>query len=135
MRQYINQKNDREDLSQEVFLKAYLQLKTLKKASHFSYWLFRIARNTCLDWRKKPLLPTTPLQETAPLIAPTSPPPPPDLWDYVYQLPEKYQIPVILKHTQKLKCQEIALLLNLPLTTVTKRLSRAYQMLRHPLHS
>lgn len=43
-----------EDMSQEAFIKAYSQLGSFKvdKAS-FSTWLYRIARNICLDYIRK----------------------------------------------------------------------------------
>jgi RNA polymerase sigma-70 factor (ECF subfamily) len=45
--------SDAEDLSQDVFLKACDHLEKLRRASSVREWLFRIARNTCLDHAKK----------------------------------------------------------------------------------
>lgn len=39
-----------DDLSQETFIKAYLNLKNFKKLSSFSTWLFRIAYNVFYDY-------------------------------------------------------------------------------------
>jgi RNA polymerase sigma-70 factor (ECF subfamily) len=41
-----------EDLTQEVFLRAYRKQKTLKNINKKKEWLFKIARNTCLDFIK-----------------------------------------------------------------------------------
>lgn len=41
------------DISQETFLKAYKNLRTFKKESKFSTWLFSIAKNTSLDALRK----------------------------------------------------------------------------------
>lgn len=42
------------DVAQQVFLKAWLRLHTLKDASHFKAWLYTIARNTTYDfWRAR----------------------------------------------------------------------------------
>ena len=38
-----------EDLTQEVFLKAYVSLPRFRKEAAFSTWLFRIAHNHCLN--------------------------------------------------------------------------------------
>jgi len=44
---------DAEDLTQDVYLKAYQKLDGLKDPDLKKEWLFRIARNTCLDHHKK----------------------------------------------------------------------------------
>ena len=41
-----------EDLAQETFLRAYEQLGTFRGTAKFSTWLYRIAVNTCLNWRQ-----------------------------------------------------------------------------------
>ena len=43
---------DAEDLAQETFLRAYEQIGSFRGASKFSTWLYRIAVNTCLNWRQ-----------------------------------------------------------------------------------
>ncbi len=40
---------DAEDLTQDVYLKAYRNLESLKDADLKKPWLYRIARNACLD--------------------------------------------------------------------------------------
>lgn len=40
-------KEEAKDLAQEVFLKAFLNLKSLRNNDDFKYWLLRIARNSC----------------------------------------------------------------------------------------
>lgn len=42
-----------EELAQEVFLKAYQKLNTLKDISAAAGWLLQIARNTCRDYVRK----------------------------------------------------------------------------------
>lgn len=44
---------DAEDLSQEVFLKAFRSLKTFKGEASLSSWLYRITLNTFLDRKRK----------------------------------------------------------------------------------
>ena len=43
---------DAEDLAQETFIRAYEQIGDFRGASKFSTWLYRIAVNTCLNWRQ-----------------------------------------------------------------------------------
>ncbi len=43
---------DAEDLAQETFLRAYGQIGTFRGTAKFSTWLYRIAVNTCLNWRQ-----------------------------------------------------------------------------------
>lgn len=45
--------SDAEDLSQETFIQAYQQLGTFRGDARFSSWLYRIAVNQCLNWKKK----------------------------------------------------------------------------------
>src|SRR5262249_35497871 len=49
----IRQREQAEDITQEVFVKAYFALKSFKGDSAFFTWLFRIASNTCLDHLRK----------------------------------------------------------------------------------
>jgi RNA polymerase sigma-70 factor, ECF subfamily len=44
---------DAQDLAQETFVRAYQQLGSFQGASKFSSWLYRIAVNACLDWRRR----------------------------------------------------------------------------------
>src|ERR1035438_10184043 len=43
---------DAEDLAQETFIRAYEQIGSYRGAAKFSTWLYRIAVNTCLNWRQ-----------------------------------------------------------------------------------
>ena len=45
--------SDAEDLSQDVYLKAYRNLGRIRSPQAVKEWLFRIARNTCFDHAKK----------------------------------------------------------------------------------
>ena len=43
---------DAEDLTQETFIRAHAQLAGFRADAKFSSWLYRIAINHCLNWRK-----------------------------------------------------------------------------------
>ena len=47
-----------EELTQDVFLKVYKSLSTLKRRDHFSGWLYVIATRRCIAWLRKRQLPT-----------------------------------------------------------------------------
>jgi len=44
---------DADDLTQETFLHAYHHLKDFRAEARISSWLYRIAVNQCLNWRKR----------------------------------------------------------------------------------
>ena len=47
-----------EELTQDVFLKVYKRLSTLKRPEHFPGWLYVIATRHCFSWLRKKQLPT-----------------------------------------------------------------------------
>jgi RNA polymerase sigma-70 factor (ECF subfamily) len=44
---------DAEDLAQETFIQAHRDLQQFRGEAAFSSWLYRIAVNKCLNWRKR----------------------------------------------------------------------------------
>ncbi|PAU92735.1 RNA polymerase subunit sigma-70 [Aliifodinibius salipaludis] len=49
---FANRQAEREELAQQIFVKAYERLDSFKKQSKFSSWLYTLARNHCLDYAK-----------------------------------------------------------------------------------
>lgn len=49
----LGNRQDAEDLSQDVFLKAFRSLSAFRGDSKWTTWLYRITVNTCLDFREK----------------------------------------------------------------------------------
>ena len=47
-----------EELTQDVFLKVYERLSTLKQPEHFPGWLYVIATRHCNTWHRKKQVPT-----------------------------------------------------------------------------
>src|SRR5439155_17870756 len=43
---------DGEDLAQETFIQAFRRIASFRGEAKFSSWLYRIAVNTCLNWKK-----------------------------------------------------------------------------------
>ena len=52
-----------EDITQEVFLKVYQGLRTLKHPKQFSGWVYVITANLCATWLRKKRIQTQPLED------------------------------------------------------------------------
>ncbi|MEW8957271.1 RNA polymerase sigma factor, partial [Clostridium sp.] len=50
---YTEDIHEAEDLSQEVFISVYKNIKTFRKESSFSTYLYRITINKCLSYKRK----------------------------------------------------------------------------------
>lgn len=50
---FVHSKEDAEDLTQEIFVKAWESLSSFKGDSEFSTWLYRIAVNSCINSAQK----------------------------------------------------------------------------------
>jgi RNA polymerase sigma-70 factor (ECF subfamily) len=50
---YAASREDTDDITQEIFVKVWRNLKKFKQDKNFRAWLFTIAKNSALDWQKK----------------------------------------------------------------------------------
>jgi len=50
---YVGNGEEAKDITQEVFVKAWRNLKKFNKNKSFKTWLFTIAKNTCFDFLRK----------------------------------------------------------------------------------
>jgi len=55
-RHLLGNREDAEEVTSEVFLRAFERAATLREEGAFRGWLFRIARNLCLDRMRQPRL-------------------------------------------------------------------------------
>src|SRR5512135_3737495 len=46
--------HDAEDAAQDIFIKAYHNLDNFRPEASFYTWLYRVAVNTCLDYKRRP---------------------------------------------------------------------------------
>lgn len=130
-----------EDLTQDVYLKAYVNLDSLRDPGVKKEWLFRIARNTCLDHVKKqarnPLALRDNHKEDNPVFHPPDHRTPESLAlrdeeqaqvkAAIARLPRKQREVFVLKEYGDLSYREIAATLDIREGTVMSRLNRARQ--------
>ncbi len=143
---FVRNSEEVEDITQEVFVKVWRNLKKFKSKYKFKAWIFTIAKNTCLDWlKKKRTIPFSALdnkyenfsfagsiQDPAPL---------PDeimertdisqlLTAALDKLSPRYRLVLFLYYNDHFNFREIAELLGKPLNTVKSWHRRALILLR-----
>jgi RNA polymerase sigma-70 factor (ECF subfamily) len=133
---YVNDHHDASDLAQEAFLKAYKAISRFRGDSAFSTWIYRIAVNTCLNFRAARKLPSEPLADDVPdrgrgVVARLEHE---ELSEQVRQavsrLPEKQRATLILKIYHDLTHEEVAAILGSSVGTVKANLFHALGNLR-----
>jgi len=146
-RKFLFHGEDVQDLVQEVFIKAYVNIQSFDPGRRFSPWLYRIAHNAFINAvRKKKrerisfldldtLFPHPVAAETSDRHASEQ-----DLHrmldQYLGQLPAKYREPLILFYYEELNYQEISDTLQIPIATVGVRIWRGRAMLKkHFMHA
>ncbi|ASB48999.1 RNA polymerase sigma factor [Alkalitalea saponilacus] len=50
---FLQNETDAEDLTQEIFIKAYQKIESFRFQAAFSTWLYRISVNTCVNFLRK----------------------------------------------------------------------------------
>ena len=129
------------DLAQEVFIKAYKNLNKYHPDFKFSTWIMRITTNHVIDYRRKKKQQTVPLDDMEYAASANSSPEERyiekesalALKRIVEALPDMYKIPIILYHQQGLSYQEIAAVIDEPLSKVKNRIFRGRKMLKDGL--
>lgn len=139
----MSDKEEVNDISQEVFLRIYKSLDRYNPEYKFSTWSVRIATNLCLDILRKKKAETIPMEEVEGVSGNTETPEDRlvraeqsrKIREAIESLPEKYRIPVVLFHQNGLSYEEMTKVLNEPMTIIKNRLYRARLMLKEKLAS
>jgi len=127
-----------EDLTQEVFIRAYKHRDSLAEIANVKAWLFQVAVNLCRDFTRKqqrrllvylrdvPDVGWAQAAEDEAEHRESSR----DLMNMVLQLPSKFKDVIFLYYIEDCSISEIAWMLQLPESTVKTRLHRARHQLR-----
>lgn len=137
----ISDKEEVNDISQEVFIRIYRNLNRYNPEFKFSTWSVRIATNLCLDILRKKKVDSMPIEEIEDISSGSDTPETrylnkersEKIRRAIEGLPEKYRTPVILFHQNGLSYEEMTKILNEPMTIIKNRLYRARLMLREAL--
>lgn len=133
---YVNNHQDANDMAQDVFLKAYRAIGRFRGDSSFSTWLYRIAVNTCLNFRAARRPPQDELSEQIPDRGASASErlheAEQSAWvrEAVARLPEKQRATLILKIYQDLTHEEVAGILGSTVGTVKANLFHALANLK-----
>lgn len=146
----LGNRHEAEDMAQEAFLRAYMNISSYNLNLKFSTWLYRIATNLCIDRirKKKPdfyldaeVAGTDGLtlysQVPSPARRPEEDVESLELQNIIQneisKLPEKYRSVIVLKYIEDLSLNEISEILDIPLGTVKTRIHRGREALRKQL--
>jgi RNA polymerase sigma-70 factor (ECF subfamily) len=135
----VNNHFDASDMAQEVFLRAYRAIASFRGDSAFSTWLYRIAVNTCLNFRSSRKVQSEELSDNLPaggggaLEAIEREEKAQHVREAIRHLPEKQRATLILRMYHDLSMEEIAGVMGSSVGTVKANLFHALSKLRKRL--
>ncbi|WP_077210514.1 RNA polymerase sigma factor SigW [Bacillus dakarensis] len=148
----LGNRHEAEDMAQEAFIRAYVNITSFNINLKFSTWLYRIATNLCIDRirKKKPdfyldaevagtdgltMYSQVPAETTLPEEEVESIELQDTIQREISKLPEKYRTVIVLKYIEELSLNEISEILDMPLGTVKTRIHRGREALRQQLRN
>ncbi len=128
--QYSFNKSEAEDITQEVFIKLYNNIKKIKNEEHIKAWLIRVTINLSIDynrnyWNKN----TTSLDDNYKYFDEETK----DVFNELKKLTPEYRNIIYLYYYQGYKISEISEILSMNQNTVSSYLTRARKELKHIL--
>ncbi len=129
-----------EDVTQEVFVRAYTQLATYKPAHKFSTWLLSIASHLAIDQLRRRRFLALPLEDVpflewitdlgaGPEQSALAGEQQDEIQAYLQRLHSKYRAVIVLRYWYDFSYEEIAAMLKLTPALVKARLHRARELL------
>ncbi len=135
----INNAEDRKDITQDIYLKAYKNLSGFRFDAKLSTWIAQIAYNACLSHldKKTFLLPGDPAAFDKPLDLPEWIMPAKErsgiIQSAIAKLPPVFKTLITLYHNEDLSYGEIQQITSLPEGTIKSYLFRARKALKEDL--
>ena len=129
---YLKNREDAQDVCQNVFLALLTEKKSFQSDAHLRNWLIRVAVNECKKLLRSPWHRREALDDHIPAV-PFSDLRHSNLYFAVMALPVHYRVPLYLHYYEGYTTDEIGHFLNLPGATVRTRLRRARQLLETEL--
>ena len=130
---HLGNRERAEEAAQEAFVRAYFALGKLKKPDSFFSWLLGIAGRVAMEQQRTERRQREVAATRGTVAAGSEASDDLPLQQAIAGLPDVYREVVLLRYYGGRSCVQIAEDLGIPLGTVTKRLSRAYTMLRDSL--
>jgi len=125
------QRNDlAEEALQEVFVRCYFGLATLEKQSSFFAWMLGVASRVAKEMFRIEQKQKQAAEKLAQMPSQSSSARDWPLAKTIAKLDDFYQQLILLRYYGGHSCKDVAAILNIPIGTVTKSLSRAYTQLR-----
>jgi RNA polymerase sigma-70 factor, ECF subfamily len=133
---------DAEDLAQQTFLKAFAGLRQFRPAQPIGPWILRIAHNQFISQLRSrrpqaelddPEIEFLPSDDPAPEATALSKETREELRRALRSLAPPVQMILVLRYQQQLSYEEIAAVIDTPVTTVTNRLFEARRQLGRAL--
>lgn len=132
----VGNREDAEELTQDVFMKAFRSLSSFREESSFSTWLYRIAYNTAISATRKKQVPSVALEEMAIREAGEDPEDAPDretllsrLEKALGLLPAEEHVMILLFYMQEKSVDEIAQISGMTTSNVKTKLFRTRKKL------
>ena len=135
----LKDRDDAADVAQSVFVKAYQKLDSFDETHEFFSWIYRIAINESINFKKRTkrldeyesgvtaaLKPTQEEAHGAEVLRD-------EVIDAIEMLTMDYQIVIVLRHFHDFSYEEMAEVLECPVSTVKSRLYTALDLLKAEL--
>jgi RNA polymerase sigma-70 factor (ECF subfamily) len=127
-----------EEVAQDVFLRLYRHLASIKSDDHLLFWLRKVTCRCSIDeLRKLPKSPPASLEDVAEPAAKSEDPEPllsRGLRRMVASLSDDARAVIVLHYQEEMELADIAQLLGISVNTVKSRLQRSLAILREKFH-